>query len=194
MPTLIKSLAEDFVEDYEIFNNMFRSTFLDGECYAFAIALHRGLGWPMVGLKQGEVVRHAAVRSPAGELHDARGFISEEEFGRPFDCSPPYVLCEVSEKDLRAIRIVHSYTIDRARRMAEVWFPMLPWKDGGLVARISAFADELETLSRKHGFWIRAPFPAAPPVLAPDCGSEKGYALQPLSDGLTYAIDRYFYP
>lgn len=188
MPTILRTL-EAKKEDRESLHDMCLSIFLDGECYAFAMALSQGLGWPMVGLMQDEIVLHACVRSPDGRLHDVRGFVSEKEFAKPFR-KPPYELREITESDLRAIRPVHVRAIAYTRRMAETIWPDLPWINSS-AAKAIAFADELETLCRKHGFWITGGVPANPPRLFVTGDDEGGYELRPTLDGLAFTINRY---
>lgn len=196
MPTIISALLEEDSESHEILRDTCIRIFLDGECYAFAIALHKGLGWPMIGLMDGDVIRHVTVQRPDGKMHDARGFIKEEKFGLgcPFGLKPPYDLKEVTIDDL--VRIgepleVRANTVRRARMIAEAIWPELPWLDN-FATRVTAFANELEALSRKHGLWIRSPVPAAAPVLAIGDNDEGGYKLRPTVCGTTFTIDRYF--
>ncbi len=188
MTTILHKLEQN-PEDHELLRSLFRSTYLDGECYAFAIALHRGLNWPIVGLMKGDVVWHAGVRSPDDRVHDIRGFLTEDEFGGHF-LSPPFTFHNVSESDLLAIRPVHDYTIKHARRLAEVLWPDLPWIES-TASKITAFTDELEALCRKHGLWIRGAVPANPPRLFIGGGDEGGYEVRPTIDGIAYTIDQY---
>ena len=192
MTTLVQHLKQGS-EDWNFLHDLFLQIHLDGECYALAIALYEGLGWPIMGLMEGEVIRHAAVLSPDGRFFDARGFVSEQEFGRPFGKTAPYDLRTVSPEQLtregepeeRKAGVVAS-----ARRMAETLWPELPWKTTG-VARLIAFADALELLCRRHGLWIRGPYPTMRPVLAVGYDDEGGYCLEAMADGQTFTIDRY---
>lgn len=177
-------------EDREMFYSMLRGTYLDGECYAFAIALHRGLGWPMEGLMQGKVIRHAAVRSPDGSLHDVRGFISDHEFGSPF-LEPPYVIRAIEEYELFDARTIEDGSIANARRTAELIWPELPWVETN-ADKCAAFASDIEAVSRKHGLWIRGAVPAQSPLIAAECGEEGGYRLRSTLDGITFTLERYF--
>jgi len=109
-----------------------RAIFLDGECYALAIALHRNIGWPIVGLIRVDVIRHAGLERPDGALHDVRGPVSREEFGLPFSISGPYDIRRIAEADLYAARgIIQTEAIDLALRMAQALWPNLPWRDEG---------------------------------------------------------------
>ena len=196
MPTIVHKLGEKDPEDWKRLQEMNEGGFLYGECYAFAIALHQGLGWPIVGLYVESHADHAGVRSPDGIIFDIRGSLSEEEFGALY-AKPPYDIREISEEKLRVgwtcPRYTAEYSIQRARRIAEVLWPELPWKETR-ITKIIAFADELEALCRKHKFWIRATVPASPPPLATEEGAEGGYRLRPTIDGITYTIDRYLVP
>lgn len=188
MSTLLKELHE---KDRAMLHDFARGIFLDGECYAFAIALHHGTGWPVAGLIYRDVIRHAAVERPDGLLQDVRGPVSREEFSKPFSISPPYEICVITEHDLYAAREIKPMAIDLASRMAQALWPDLPWRDG-LHKRAVAFLNDLEIISRKHGIWIRSAVPGSPPLLAQESNDEGGYVLSPTIDALTYTIDRYF--
>jgi hypothetical protein len=100
--------------------------FLEGECYAFAIAMQELTRFEMVALTTTEhPTRHAAVRDPEGCLYDARGKVSEEEFGKPFYTSPPYTLRVVSAEELRLIRPIPERAISHAAAMIELLWPEL---------------------------------------------------------------------
>lgn len=188
MTTTYKTLEP---ENYEGLRELITGVFLEGECYAFAIALYRGTDWPMTGLMENRVVRHAVVRDPKGVFHDARGAVNEEELGRPFGFSPPYVLKPVSEEELFSIKPVTEFTIDFASRKAQILWPDLPWKPDTLKIKIRSFAEELENLSRKYGLWVRGYSPGMPPLVAEECGKEKGYELGFTLDG-SHTINRVF--
>ena len=195
MPTIIHTLGEN-KSNWKMLQEMYEGGFLHGGCYIFARALHRGLGWPLVGLfvkKEGlkDHIDHAGVRSPDGRIFDARGFVSDEEFGMLFT-SPPFDIREVKEDDLREqqLAVVIEYKIQCARDVAEILWPELPWKETRL-SKIVTFADELEALCRKHKLWIRAPFPAQVPILAKGEDDEGGYELHPTIDGHGYLINCY---
>lgn len=182
------------IETEEFLINLCRSTYLDGECYAFAEALHEGLGWPMIGLMEGDKVRHVLVVSPEGRYFDARGFVPKDQVGEPFGLSIPYDLRNINHDDLvqdGESEDVRMYAAGRARRIAEMLWHDLPWKDSR-IAQIIRFADELEELCRKHQLWIRAPFAATAPVLADHDGGEGGYEIISTSDGTGHTINRYF--
>lgn len=188
MAALYKPLGD---EERGCLHDMARAMFLDGECYAFAVALSRGLGRPMVGLMRGDEIRHATVYMISHLLHDVRGIFSQEDpkLGEPFGMSPPYTLRTITEGDLLAVRPVHERTIATAARFAEAIWPNLPWTNSR-ARRAAAFAEELEALSRKHKFWIRAPYPAAMPILCDGMDDEAGYTLQHTCDASSFTIDR----
>lgn len=188
MPTILHKLEQN-PEDHEMLHDMYRGVFLEGECYAFAMALNQGLAWPMIGLMKGDVIWHAGVRAPDGRIHDVRGFLTEEEFGGHF-LSPPFNIREIVSDELYATRPIHDYTIKKARQLAEVLWPDLPWIESN-VSKVKAFADELETLCRKHQLWICGSVPADPPRLFTGCGDEGGYEIHPTIDGLAHTITRY---
>lgn len=192
MPTTVHSWQERS-RDLKRLQETYTGGFLHGGCYVFALALHQGLGWPMVGLIRNERghdrIRHAAVRNPDGRLFDIRGYITEEEIGTPFSYEPPYDLREITIADLEANAHTQSYSIKRARNIAEILWPELPWREKR-ISKVTAFADELEALCRKHKFWIRAPVPAQAPILTQEEGDESGYVLRPTFDGLSYTINR----
>ncbi|MBP9668952.1 MAG: hypothetical protein KBE09_01545 [Candidatus Pacebacteria bacterium] len=188
MPTIIATLKKN-PEDHALLHDMYRHVYLNGECYAFAIALNDGLGWPMVGLMKGDVIWHAGVRAPDGRIHDVRGFLSEETFASYF-LSPPFVLRTIDETMMRNTRKIDEHTIRYARHLAETLWPELPWKET-YAMKVHAFAEELEALSRKHGFWITGSVPAQAPRLYKECGDEGGYRVCPTSDGLAYTVRRY---
>lgn len=191
MPTKVIELDEEAVG---VLRDLLRSTFLDGECYAFAIALKRGLAWPLVGLidSQGQI-RHAMVCGSDQKLYDVRGGFDENdpEIGVPFGMAPPYTAKHLKEADLHRVRPIHSRLISHARRMAEIVWPDLPWK-GGQRARVVAFLNELEALCQKHELYIRAPLAAKTswPVIGNRHGDEAGFVARPTDDGMAYIFDR----
>ena len=195
MTVTIQSLGEKHL-------TAFRETcvriYLDGNCYPFAIALHRALGWPIIGLMHGDIIRHALVQNPEDEIyHDVRGPVAKEEIGDPFDdIFPPYELRPLKEEDLRQVQrtpaesqLTEVFSL-RTIRVAEILFPDLPWKDP-FQERVYRFAKELETLSRKHGLWIRGTVPTALPLLTEMSENElTGYLLERTGvDGCTFTIN-----
>lgn len=193
MPTKIHTLGEQ-ESDWDILHNLAIDTFLDGECYAFARALHEGLGWPLVGLMEGDTIRHALVREPNGNLRDVRGVVTLEDCCRAFCLPFPAVtrnicITALKRKDEPSERV--SVMTLRARRMAETLWPDLPWRNRSM-SKAEAFADELESMCRRHGLWLHPMFPNSPIVISEECESELGYSLKPAINGSSFTIDRYF--
>ena len=194
MPTLIHNFKPG-TRNWKALHRTCLSMYLDGKCYAFATALHQGLGWPIIGLIIAKgVIRHVGVQGPDGELYDARGFVPKGKFEEPFGFPCPYDLRPVTINDLRRAGESceeRERSVRMARKMAETLWPELPWKES-LAGRVSAFASELEELSRKHGLWIRSPVPAAAPLIAVDDEDAEGYILRPTVEGIAFTIDRYY--
>lgn len=164
---------------------------LDGYCYAFAIAMHKSLGWQIIGLMQGEVIRHAAVIDLDGNIWDCRGKVTTEEFGKPFKIKFPYETRLITEDVLKLVApslAEQEIFIESLSKKAQMVWPDLPWNSDTLVVRMRTFAKELEALSRKHGLWIYGNFPTALPSIAEEDGEEKGYTLETVLGG--YMINR----
>lgn len=181
MPTIIRTLKEADPKLWQQLYEACLSMYLDGECYAFATALHEGLGWNIYGLMQRETVRHVVVKNPdIGRFFDARGFwmYSKSEMGGPFQMTD----FEIHAIDVQDLVMpgespeARSNSVARARMLAETLWPELSWKES-FASRMNVFADELEALSRKHGVWVRASLPAIPPSLAVEEGGEGGYTI-----------------
>ena len=191
MPTIFESLD---VQDLGRLKAIAMGVHLDGECYAFAIALHRGLGWPIVGVMEGSiasrtgVIRHAVVRAPDGKHWDVRGHVEEGQIGAPFSLEKPYVLKPITETDLFKARPVHENVIERASLLAQAFWPELPWKKEALHARMLSFTGELEALCREHRIWIKLHILTSI-VLGEAYGDEKGFRVRPTLDG-QYIFDR----
>ena len=178
-------------ESWENLHNLALATYLDGQCYEFAIALHIGLGWQLFGLMNDNVIRHALVRSPNhGGFRDIRGVVSERKIGLPFGMNYPYILKKISVRDLRNVRPIDDHLVERASLVAESLWPVLPWKPGCFQRRTIAFLRELEKLCNKHRIWIRSPFPAVPIILDESSGDEAGFRILPTLDS-QYSFDRY---
>ncbi|MEX0652346.1 MAG: hypothetical protein WD509_03400 [Candidatus Paceibacterota bacterium] len=184
MTTLFNELCE---ENKETLRQKYIPMFFGEECHAFAIALNRGLGWPIVWLMNGTVVHHVAVRSPEGLLYNAQGAFSEKELSELFSPSLTYSLCEITEvylpTDEKAQR-VREHRIAQARKFAETLWPELDWLESR-VSKVKAFIDELETLSRKHKVWIRSPYSELQAVVEEGEGNELGYRLEEVLNGFT---------
>jgi len=179
-------------ESKELLQKMCEGIYLNRESYALAVALHRGTGFPIMGLKEkaSGVIRHAAVETPKGALIDARGYtVRHDLFARPFGNLSECNLVGVTEEDLFATGPIHDGSIITASKMAQAIWPELPWNGTTTRERIRTYLEEMEALSKKHRFWIRAPVPGCPPPLAEAHGNES-YVAQLTSDGMTYVIDR----
>lgn len=188
MPAKIEPLEEEYRESL---SSLACLSYLDGHCYEWAVALHRGTGWPLVGLMQGSAIRHAVVGRPGGDYQDVRGRVATAELGTPFNLGSCYELRGVTEDDLRAMRPLSEHSISIAARIAETLSPDLPWK-AGAKDRALAFAEELETLSKKYGFYLRSAYCNNKPILEDLDGEEGGYVVAPTANGLAFTIDRYF--
>ncbi len=162
--------------------------YLDGSCYEFAVALKRGTGWPMIGIMEKGVIRHAGVRNDAGEFIDSRGIVPHDQIGKPFGLAAPYIMKEVSEQDLLAVRQMSDLGIHRASLMAETLWPSWPWKETCFKSRAAAFLADLDRLCRKHDVWIRAPLPNSDIILDERVGDEGFIASQTLTG--QYFFDR----
>lgn len=168
--------------------------FLDGDCYAFALAISEGTNWPIIGLFEDSIVRHACIKTPDGMFFDARGFVTNEDIGTPFGLATPHDIKLVFPNDLirdgePKERVL--WAIARARTYAETLWPNLPWKTRH-ADKVRDFINELEVLCLKHGFYIRAQIPGAPPVVVPIDGGEDGYTATQLVDGRQYLLMRRF--
>ena len=185
MKILFKKLHR---EDWLSLHGIATSIYLDGQCYEFAMALHRGLGWPMVGLIENDVIRHALVASSERLFWDALGCVTKKKVGEPFNIRIP-TLKPIDENKLRKVRPILDNDIEIASLFAEALWPNLPWQKNTFRRRTMDFLKELTSLCRRHKIWIRAPFPAAQIVLGNYYGNEKGFIASPTMDG-QYFFDR----
>lgn len=192
MPIKIHSLDK---ESKNILKEWLLRSFLDGECYAFAEALNEGLGWPMYGLIQEDrVVRHAVLKLSDTMFFDARGEISASDLFKPFGHKTEFEIEEITSADLARdgeSKEVRLHSIATARKFAEAIWPNLPWKDS-LAKQVSKYLAALEEIDEIHGFCIRAPYPAARPVVEVRHGDETGYAIRLTEDGQKFTFDRTF--
>lgn len=189
MPTHLLPLRGD---DMDAVRSIAQSMYLDGECYAFAIAVSRGTGLPIVGLMEDALPRHALVyHRNKNTFVDVRGehTMHSPELGRPFGHRPRYHLKEIPEEQLYSVRPIGERSIEYARKYADIILPGLPWKDSRTV-RAKAFCDELEALCRRHGYWLRSQAPGMKPVLSEAHGDEAGYTIEPTATGMDFVIDR----
>jgi len=171
--------------DKENLKLIFR-TYLNGYCYVLALAMHRGLGWPIVGLvaEKGEIV-HAGVRSPEGDIWDARGKISDEDF-REYSAGD-FRIMKITEEDLQTRSKIFEHAIEKAQRRAQIMWEHLPWKKDSYAQKVFDFATELEALSRKYKLWIGG---IKPPAIFDGMDDEASYELSLTPDGNGYTIGR----
>ena len=113
-------------ENIQLLYDFCTGVYLDGECYAFAVALQQNLEWPIMGLMHGGTIRHALLQRPDGGLFDARGPIKSKDAGKPFEVPPPYDLKPVEEIGLRQTRLIQELRIRRALDLAQRGWPDLP--------------------------------------------------------------------
>jgi hypothetical protein len=189
MPTVIKPLDEDVST---FLDGFIEATYLDGQCYEFAVALHRGLNWDLVGLLQTVndevVVRHAAVRHPDGGFFDGRGKVSKREFVRPF--GPGEIITFRLESELKhRTRSITERNITLAGNLAMSRWPELPWNKDTYFKKVMGFVDDLEQLCRHHGFWICGQYPTSWPMIVRGHDDEAGYALATVGNG-SYTMNR----
>ena len=163
-----------------------------GNCYPVAIALHRGLEWPLIGLTNGEDIVHAGVRAPNGMPWDGRGELTEQEFEKPFLNFSSFMIQSISEKDLfiRSSPAIE-YWVELMLRRAQLAWPDLPWKIRTPQDRVMAFANELEELSRKYGLWICGMTPTSLPVVF-ECQNNEAarYEVKLTAEGNAFTVNR----
>ncbi len=168
--------------------------FVQGECFAFAIAVHEGTGLPLVGIECGGKIVHAGVRIADGRFFDGRGYVPEDKVaGWQFrEIGPGYTIVPVTKERLYEIREgkIFPNTIVTASQLAQVGYPELPWNEACFVNRVKAFAHELEKLSRKHGFYITPFNEKAPPVIWPCEDDVWEYSVSPGLSGGQYFLRR----
>jgi hypothetical protein len=168
---------------------------LDGCCYELAVAIARGTGLPLVGLRgdfQGKItLRHAGVQLPDQTILDARGPVTLFAFMSAFYPDLTASVVPISEDDLRAVRPLDEAAVHLLARLSASQWPTLPWRTN-FQMRATAFLAELEALSRKHNMWIYGPYPVAMPRISEDKSSSAGYRLLPTAEGLGLMIERHF--
>ncbi|MDP3778469.1 MAG: hypothetical protein Q8R30_00275 [bacterium] len=186
MPVLAKLIGEDF----EALHLTAKGLFLHGQCYEFAIAMHRATGWPLVGLMKESTIEHAGVRSHNGLIHDCRGPNTPKDFSKEFDLSPDNIQ-NITEQDMYGTRKIYEGSIRLASRIAQSLWPELPWKPNTLHNRMIAFMEDLEKLSHDHNLWIRSAVPGCRPVISEGDNLEGGYFFSPTATASAYVMDRY---
>lgn len=180
-------------EEREHLLTIITSSYLHGSCYELAWALHEGLGWPLYGLTGPDGYEHAFVGVPEEPetFYDARGQITAADVFGTFARRNNEEIRDITTADLEAVRPVLRHSIDSARKMAEAVWPDLPWQNSH-AAQMQAFLEDLERLCRKHGVFLREPYPASAPILYPMDGEEAGFRAQPLGMGDQFALRRSF--
>lgn len=176
------------MKDREFATRLLQTTYLHGGCYHFAIALHREFGWPMYGIIQGDTIPHVALRPTPDHFFDARGYFPVTEFGTPFNLHPPLTIQEVTEEKLFTKIENDPCAIQAALDSAEKIFPDLPWKNS-FGKKVENFLADLGNLCRKHGVWIRAPYPNMRIVIDRMHGDE-GFTYEPAVTS-QYFFDRH---
>lgn len=160
----------------------FLSASIRVSCCEFALALSANLDWPLIGLfDEKEQIIHVGVRSPQEKIWDGRGEVSEEEFIEPFIVrGRNYLIREIDKSEIEASASKHF--IGMLLEKAQLLWPDLPWKKDKIQDRFVKFAQALEEISRKYGFWISGtgPFPFA--NVYEEFGGEDGYELMLLGD------------
>lgn len=189
MPTVIKPLDDDV---REFLDTMLRGIYLDGQCYELAIALHRGLNWPLIGFVQEmygqSVIRHAAVRHPQGGFFDGRGWVSEQEFFAPFGGTGEIIAFELENELKHRTRLILENSIRMAGKLAMSRWPELPWVSDTYFQKIGAFLNAIERVCRHHGFWFYSPVASWPMVVTGE-DDEIGYVLATTGNG-SYTANR----
>jgi len=186
MTIRLEGLTPDYRKELQI---MMEEQCLDGECYTFAIALSRGLGWSIIGLmKKKNVVRHVVLIDHNGKYWDARGPITEDEIGEPFGILPPYNFKPIAEEDIISNRPVSEIDIDSISKKAQAIWPDLPWRKNTLKPRAIAFAADLERISKKHKLWVCGSIQRSLPMITEGEEDEVGYVIRINLDG-SYTIN-----
>lgn len=167
---------------------LLKSTFLDGGCGYLALALHTGLGWPLIEARVDGKFIHYAVRTPKDKFWDARGEVDDKhQLVETFGVRGQITVIDTTEEKLRAFAEFEyddDHQVQSALGYAQVVWPELPWKSETPRCRVQAFAHQLEKLSREHGIWIREGM-----VYIGD-ESENGYSLQTTISGFTFGLSR----
>lgn len=181
--------------DREILEGFTYSRFLHGECYGFAIALHRALGWKMVGMVQEDKkIVHVALKQPEGKLYfDARGSFDEECIGELYSITTSWTLQEVTEEKLKetCAPSTNENVIAEALHTAFLLWPDLPWlsEENLPVYPVLQFLKELTELSRKYDLWITPRTPTTLPSLREGNEGDE-YRLHPHTHTNAYMLDR----
>lgn len=160
-----------------------RANYSDKNSFAFAIAMYRGLGWPLQAFFAGKPLKpiRAGVCIPkTGGIFDARGPVGEDDFaGTPRLTTAKHRddIGDIREGEVYAMFKIVDSQVERARLWAEMLWPDLPWEEPRLRKEMR-FADELEALSRKYGLWITGVSVGLAPIVHDSKGDESGYILE----------------
>lgn len=180
-------------EDWEITFRLASARYLHGECFAFALALHYGLGWDLVGIMRGDTIIHAVALSSTGRYFDVRGVVPQHELGEPFGLPGQCSLKSLQPGDLvrpDELPERRERAILQAMTIAEQIWPDLPWKNSH-AARVKNFLDEIERVSRKYGLWIRPQYPGVLPVIDEIPNDECwGYDAFPIASSRSFMFNR----
>lgn len=177
-------------EDLSLLRSSLLDAYLLSNCFPFAIALHRGLNWSIIGIREvgSTVIYHAGVVTPKKTFFDARGETDKlNDFTLPFDdyTNKGFEMIEVNEKDLIGTKPINNDFIETTSIMIQTAWPELPWNNNTLQHRIRLYAEELEALSQKHNLWIRESFVTTRPIFG-----DSDYVLQPTLDCFGYSLKR----
>lgn len=170
-------------------------------CFIYAIACARGTGFQPVLLtsKYGSIL-HAGVRDAEGYYRDVRGRLTAPHFVVGFTIAEDFVIRDTTEEEMFAILREENHEptedieerVKRARVHAESLWPEWEWKESHL-QHLKAFTEELSTLCRKYGVWIREPHPTALPILYKTNGNDEQFELEQLiSPNCQYLLKRTF--
>jgi hypothetical protein len=160
--------------------------YLAGCCTAFAIALSRRTGWPLVALRDGTGrLWHSGCRAPGGYA-DVRGVNDEYGFVDGFCGS----VVPATEADLLVDHPQDDALIAQADLHAEMLFD-LPGKSAQRIAHES-FAAALDALCREHGIYLRGPGPGPSEgiVAYPAYGEERGFDVEMAPTGGSRLVRR----
>lgn len=191
MPVIIRELSEEDRAAAHASN----MHFFNGNCYSFAVALHRLTGWQIVGLVRSCEIwpDHVGVRDPDGNLRDYRGIVPYKEFGRYFGYTAPYKLRDYSPEELARSSGVRESLVELALDLIEVIWPELPMRIDGKLARAHRFTAAMEQLCRDHDIWFTttAQGTAFWPFMSFGDDIAQGIELRPALIGNSYFFNRH---
>lgn len=159
----------------------FLGSYLYGRCFIYALAVARGTGEQLVVIEDRSGIVHAGVRTTEGLCKDVRGTMEGYAFAAPFT-SGNHLIRESSEEELLRVSLeangepITEGMVLQARRHAESLWPDWPWKESHL-NKMRSFVEELETLCRKHGLWLREPSPSTLPIIYPSDGEGESFEI-----------------